>query len=246
MTSKRRALIGAVLLALLVTVSGCLGGTTNPTQEADEIRQQTLSAMEEVETATFGMDMQVQAGGQTIEMTGDGAMDRTERLMRMNLSMETPARSLQTTQYVDGNTTYMNVGGQWITRNVSGQTPGEGVWSNNQFAQQTKALEGATVELNGTTTIDGNEVHILEVDPDEETLRELLQQQGTTGGSFENVDIENFQFTQYVDTESNYIRKVDMQMNMSVQGEQATATVTMTFDNFNEDLDIDIPAEATA
>lgn len=250
MSSRKRTLLVTALLTLLVAVSGCLGGTNGPqgdgTPSAEEIRENTVSAMEDVETATYEMQMTISAGGQDIEMNADGAIDRAAKLMRMNLSMDAGFQSLETTQYIKGNTSYMNLDGQWRTQDVSGQTPGEGFWSNNQFAQQTNALEGATVELNGTETVDGEETYRLDVEADQETVNELLQQQSGATGSLENVDISNVQFTQYVDTESNYIRKVEMQMDMTVQGQDATATMTMSYDNFNEDVTIEIPDAATS
>lgn len=250
MSSRKRTLLVTVLLTLLVAVSGCLGGANGPqgdsTPSAEQIQENTVSAMKDVETATYEMQMTISAGGQNVEMTADGAIDRAAKRMRMNLSMDAGLQSLETTQYVEGNTSYIRLNGQWRTQDISRQTPGEGFWSNNQFAQQTDALEGASVQLNGTETVNGEETYRLEVDADQETVNELLQQQSAATGAIENVDIDNVQFTQYVDTESNHIRKVEMQMDMSVQGQEATAAMTMSYDNFNEDVSIDIPDAATS
>lgn len=245
MSTSKRTLVVTALLALLVAVSGCLGGGTTGTTDAEQIRQDTVAAMQNLETATYEMQMSISAKGQTIEMNATGAMDRQAKLMRMNLSMDAGFRTIQVTQYIDGNTSYINLNGQWQTKDVSGQTPGEGFWGNNQFAQQADALQNATVTLNGTATVDGEETHVLEVEVGKETIRELLPQQ-SAAGTLENVDISDIHFTQYVDTDTSYIRKVEMNMDMTVQGQQATASLTMTFDDFNEDVSIEVPDAATS
>lgn len=236
------------LLALALTVSGCQTGPSTSVPEetptADELRQQTISAMESVETATFTMDMTMETGGRTIEMTGDGTMDRSAKLMKMTLDVSAGSRDIQATQYIDGDTMYMKMGDQWQSMNVREMT-GQDPWANNQLTQQQDILEGADVTLNGTTTIDGRHVYRLDIEANESVARSLMRQSAAgAAGSMENVEIDRFSFTQYVDVETKHVRRIDMEMNMTVQGRSASADMTMTFDNFDEDVTIRIPEEA--
>lgn len=244
MGSRKRALLVTALLALVVTVSGCQTGpeTSVPeeTPTADELRQQTVDAMADVETASFTMDMAVEASGTSIEMSGDGEMDLPARRMRMNLDLSTGGQDISATQYVDGDTAYINVNDQWQRQDMSGQD----IWANNQLTQQQEVLEGAEVRLNGTTTVDNRHVYRLEVEANESVVRRLLQQSAASTGSLENVEVSRLSFTQYVDVETKHVRRLDMQIDMAVQGQSATADMTMTFSNFDEDVTIEIPEEA--
>jgi outer membrane lipoprotein-sorting protein len=248
--ARTRTLLVTALLALALVVSGCQTGPSTSVPEetptADELRQQTLSAMEDVETATLTMDMTIEADGRTIEMTGDGTMNRSAKLMRMSFDVSAGSRDIQATQYIDDDTMYMKVNDQWQSMNVREMT-GQDPWANNQLAQQEAVLEGAEVRINGTTTVEDRHVYRLEVEANESVARSLMQQSaaGATG-SMENVEIDRFQFTQYVDVETKHVRKIDMEMDMTVQGQQANSAITMTFSDFNEDVTIQVPEEATS
>lgn len=246
MASKSRTLMVTAFLALLVAVSGCQTGpqTTVPdeTPTADELSQQAASAMEAIETSSFTMDMTMESQGQTVSMNADGQMDIPAQRMKMNLDMSFGGQDTQATQYIDGNTAYIQVEDQWQTQDVSNQN----VWQNNQFAQQQQVLEAAEVRLNGTTVMDGRHVYRLEVEADESAARQILQQSaGQVSGSLENVDMNGFSLTQYVDVETKQVRKVDMQIDMEVQGRPATVDMTMTFSDFNSEVTIEIPDAAT-
>lgn len=246
MGSKSRTLMVTAFLAVLVAVSGCQTGqqTSAPDEmpSVDELREQTTAAMEDVETSSFTMDMTMDAQGQTITMSADGKMDIPAKQMKMTVDMSGSGQNLQVTQYIDGNTMYMKMGEQWIQR----EAPGQNVWQNNQLTQQQQILEAAEIELNGTTTVDGESVYRVDMEANESTARQILEQSAgqVPAGSLENVDLNGFELTQYVDVETSHVRKVDMQMDMAVQGQSSTVDMTMTFSDFNSDVSIEIPDAA--
>jgi D-alanyl-D-alanine dipeptidase len=245
MRNRTRAFVVTALLALLVAAAGCSGaGDQAPADAppADSLQDNVTAAMEDVETATFTMNMSMDTANQdqSISMNGNGAMDVPNRKMRMDLRMQA-GQSLEVTQYVVGDTVYMNAGGEWITQNMTGQN----IWeqNTNQLAMQQQVMENASVEVTGSATVDGNDVWVVSVQPDPEDIRALVSQQ-TTQSMPENVDFQNLTVTQYVDAETSHVRKLEMSVTMTVQGEEATMDMTMTFDSFNEPVTIELPAEA--
>jgi len=248
MGSRKYALLITALVALIAVTAGCQTGpeTSVPeeTPTADQLREQVISAMEDVETASFTMEMAVETEMATVEMTADGQMDLPAKLMKMNVEADAAGRTIQVTQYIDGSTVYIERDGQWQVRDLSEMPGGGNVWQSNQFTQQQQVLEGGALRLNGTEVIDNRHSYRLEVEVNESVARQLLQQ-GTVGtGSLENVEITSISFTQFVDVETKQIRRVDMQMEMTVQGQQASADLTMTVSGLNDSVDIQIPEAA--
>lgn len=245
-----RPLLVTASLALLVLTAGCMsaieddGSAELGNVTVEQLQEETMETMNDVETATFTMDMQMDLAGREVQMEGDGAMDVTNERMRMVMETEMFGETVEITQYVVGNTTYIQSQGQWQRDDVSDA----GIWEQHQFEQQHDALEGADVTVTDTRTYEGHEVYVLDVRPDEQTLRELVQQPGANGDQMENVfddvEIHSMELVQYVDTETYHVRYFEMDANMTVRGEEVTMSMTMSFDDFDEPVDIELPAEA--
>lgn len=242
MRSQTRALLVTVALALLLATAGCTDdGSTGPADapSADALQENATAVMQEVSTAAFTMSMDIESGGQTITMDADGVMDAENRQMRMVMRMDVGDRSVEVTQYIVDETAYQRIQGQWQTRNLRGQD----IWQQgNQIALQRRMLENSTVEIVGSDTLDGRDVWVVSVDPSEDAIQQLVGQTGTGVG--ENVEVDSLTFEQYVDAETYHVRKIDMTMDATIQGDSASLNMTMTFGDFDEPVDIQVPEEA--
>jgi len=252
MNGNKRTLLITAVLGVTLLLAGCTSAITGDSggsdalpdnMTADELREKAVSASEDVESATFTMDMSMDVGDQgSAEMSTEGAMDMAAEKMRMEMSMDMMGQSVDITQYVVGETVYQQMDGIWQKQSAPG------FWEQSQYAQQQETLESATeFEVTGQTTVDGNDVYKMSVDMDEEQLLESVQQQGAQqgmGSLYENADISNVEMTQYIDTDTYQIRQVEMSMDMSMMGEDATMDMTMTYDSINEPVDITLPEDA--
>lgn len=244
-TGTRRLAVTA-LLALLLTLAGCSSASNSldPSEapSAGAIQENVTRQMQSVETATFTMDVTVATPDQEVSMSGDGTMDVPNERMRMAMEV-TAGQSVQLTQYVVGDAAYVQINDQWQTRNVSGQN----LWErNNQLALQQELLRNASIEVEGSDTVDGNPVWVVSLQPDAADLRTMLSQQAGTTDVADDVTFGNLTVTQYVDAESYHVRQIDASMNVTNQGEESAIDVTMTFDQFDEPVTIDLPEGAPA
>jgi outer membrane murein-binding lipoprotein Lpp len=180
-------LLVTAVLGVALLMAGCTSalssddGSTDVETDmsAEEIQTKATEASESVETATYTQDMTMDFGDQgSIEMTADGAIDMAAEKMRLNAEMDMEGQSFETTQYIIGDQMYLNTNGVWQKQ----QTP-QNIWEQGQYAQQQQALQDATdVEVVDTTTTNGNEVYVMDVDVDEEKMLELAKQQGAQEG----------------------------------------------------------------
>lgn len=235
MPPKRTLLITA-LVALLVTASGCsvLGGGSG---QGDEIAQRAQQSMQDVETyeVDMSLDMNAQDSDVSVSLTADGAVDTADERMRMEMSL----RGQSITQYLIGDTQYVNRGGTWQTQDVADRD----IWNQQTVAQQREILNGSAVTLEGNTTIDGTDVYELDVDIDEGQLMDVVQsQQGAS--TISDVSLDDFSYTMYVSHETDHIKRIQADMTMSMQGETVNADLEMTISNVDGNVSIELPPEA--
>jgi len=238
MRRKLVPLLAALLLA--VPVSGCLGiGGEDTSEQAKRVQEAALQSMQSTDTNRFNMSMSVESSDQRLSMHAEGAIDRSERKLRMNMSMS-GAVNRDVTVYFDNETAYQNAGTGWATRDISDRD----VWnSRDQLARQQELLNASTVRLVGNDTVDGTAVRVLELSPDEGELRDLVAQQ--TQSNLEGVSMENVTFLYYVGTDDSQLHRVEMDATMIADGTAGSVSMTLEFSDFGSDVSIEIPDEAT-
>lgn len=241
MPTKRTLLVTA-LVALLVATSGCsaLQGGGGPDGQA--IAERSNEAMQDIERYNFEMSMSLSSNqaDQTIDINASGAANIAEERLRMEMDM----MGQSITQYIVGDTQYVNQGGTWQKMNMSGQMgTQQDIWDQQQLAQQQDILENASVSFEGNTTIDGEDVYELSVDIDEEQLMDVIQQQQgqALGGQ---ISLDDISYTMYVTHADNYIKRINADMSMSMGQQNVDATLEMTFNDLNGDVTIELPPEA--
>ncbi|MDZ7731483.1 MAG: DUF6612 family protein [Natrialbaceae archaeon] len=250
----RRPRLALLAMVLAVILSGCVGGliwSEDPTGE--EVKGDTLAAMDGVETYTFNATLQVDPGSSGIPVAAmaraSGAVDTRNERLRSTLS--DPIRG-ETQTYIDGDTVYINDSETgWTSRQLE----------TNYFTTKTviddhrALLKGAEVEHEGTEEIDGRTVNVLAVSVDnasvESHLEKLLGESNAsafaadTGGILENVTVETATIRYYTGQKDDLLYRVTVTGTFRSAGQTVSATLQMDFDDYNEELAIDIPPQAT-
>jgi len=259
MKTNYRVLLLTVLVGLVLVTAGCTSASNDDSNAADEFNgsdanleelsgeellTESQEVMQNVETATFEMEISTEASTGSFDMSGTGAMNVPEEKMRMNVETELMGESVEIQQYIIGETIYINSQGQWTQQDIS-QMPGQAnMWEQNQL-QGINASDVGDVSLGEQTTINGNDVQALNIDADWEAIQEaMIQQGGQSSMPQQNLDVSNIEMTQYVDLETGAIRQLDMSMTATQSGQEVQMDMTFTYDNINQPVDIELPEEA--
>lgn len=231
----------AVSVAALLVVAGCAGspgstgdGTTATTTTPADVQQRAVTAMEDVDTYQMEFRMNLSANGRTLQMTQDGAFNRTSERARIDMNVY----GSELTAYLAGTTMYIQSGGQWQTQDLSESNPWE---SGSGLARQRSLLDSGNVTVEGGATVDGVATTVLRVDVEQSALTSVLSQQG---GNLDNVAIRNATYRMYVANETDRPRKVEMEMDISAGGSQSRATITIAFTNYDDPVAVTIPESA--
>lgn len=232
---RYRSVTAIAFVLLLVGASGCSALQSGGGQAA-EIRDQSTSAMQEVSSYNFTMDMSMQAQqGRTLDLSSTGTIDLENREMYMEMSF----LGQDVTQYIVGNTQYIHVMDQWQQQDISDQN----IWDQqNQLQQQRQIFESGEVSLEGNTTIDGEQVYEVSVQPDPSEVEDIVRQnQGQGAAQF---SVEDVSYTIYVRHSDYLLKRVEADMTLSVRNQQADAQFTMTFSDYGIDPNIQVPQDA--
>jgi len=232
---RRNALYALAVAALLVT-AGCTGLSTNDATDAEELQADAADAMADAETYQMELRMNVSASGQTVRLTQHAVFDHAAERARVNASMA----GRETTTYIDGDTAYVNVGGVWRTRDLSASEP----WNRSAGLRQQRAvLESGNVSVTGSARVLGVETTVLTVDADAAELQSVVSQQS---GTLDGTSIEDATYRMYVANDTHRLRKVEMDMEMTVGDQSAVANATITFSEYGDPVNVSIPEEAVA
>lgn len=244
----RRRALHASCIALLLVTAGCIGfpgggggGAEAESKDTEKLVADAQRAMASADTYRMNMSMYVAADGDSYDVRRVGVFDATEKQARLNLG----TGENRTLAYLDGSTMYVNSSGEWQTRTL----PGDGSWKSAVgLAQQHYLLENASVTVAGSATVDGVETTVLNVDPKDGKLKQLLTR--STSGSLGHVTIEESSYELYVAEDSHRPRKVDMTLQLSVGespwGNSGHGSATITFSEFGQPVNVTVPVNATS
>jgi len=254
-----RQTLGAVTVAVLIAVSGCVGALGGgggseapPGLDAAEVREDATAAMADVETAAYELSATVETEQGTVEMDATGAVDRAEREQRLDMEMTVDSgqnsQSIDTTAYVVDDTMYTKVYGQWQEQSA------EDVWeSGTQIEQQTAVLEAVDVSFVRNATVQGVDTYVLAMeasDTDElrAALADQLQQQGDQQGLslLENSEIQSFEAEMFVSQDTDVVRKMTMTFTLdNDRYGEIDVDMTVVYTDVGGEVDVTVPEEAT-
>ncbi|MGB2800345.1 MAG: DUF6612 family protein [Dehalococcoidia bacterium] len=239
-----RRYIALIALSILLVAAFACGTTEGPAETqtptptsvsgvtAEQIRDQTITALDELDTCQFQMDttmdMSFAAEGEITNLlmavNANGALDRpTENLyMDIYMTIEIPGLEHMETSveaYIVDDWFYM---GQEFPPEPAVWTKSplmEYEWEKQDIAsQQLDLLLDVDVVLVGTEAVDGTECYVLELTPDMEKLWALMQWAGAEGGLPPDLDLEevlaDFSVMQWIAKDTYFTRKTTVNLLM--------------------------------
>lgn len=253
----------AVMLALVIVVtSGCLSSVN-----ADEVRDDSLDAMEDVETYRFDMEMNITMDGWggdmegfSVGMTGEGVVNESSERMRMSSTTNIGEGTEQRT-YVVNDTVYTKSGigedESWYKMGSESEVPR--TWNTSAPAgDYEEILKISDVSHEGTETVDGESAYVLRLDPDPDAYTELLKERlnGATDGGAPplfgegGATVEDASARYWISEETGHVLRTESEMDLSFEigntGESMSATVELNVRMYDhgEDVSVELPEEA--
>jgi len=176
--------------------------------------------------------------------------DRSDREFRINQTVRALGKTVPASQYFVGGTLYQysrqsrqRVGSAWTEVNLSGNA--SAFWnSSDTLARQRAILNASTVEMTGTTTADGVETYVLDVNATDAGVDVL----GSTAIPADELDVTDLSGTFYVATGTDQLVKSVTHLNATVTRGGSTAridqTATLRFTDYDADVNVTLPPDA--
>jgi len=235
--------VPAALLTTLILLSGCgmLGDSAPPSDDrALEVRNETVEALADVDSYRMSIDVDASASGdgqsRSITLDGDGVVNRTSKLMRM----ETTVEDRSTTTYLDGRAAYTKCSDLWTGWERQNQSTDVDWPALTPLGRQAELFERTNVYWNGTATIEGRETSVIVAYPDEETVSSLPGQSQTDLANAD-ANVENITAKLWVDQETARPVQSLLAIQVSGNGGEATANVMIDYEDYNEPVQIEMP-----
>ncbi|MFP4590425.1 MAG: DUF6612 family protein [Halobacteriales archaeon] len=243
MPGPRRLAI-ALLLVVTLVAAGCLGSLGDDgTADAAEIKAASLEAIESVDSHAFEMELEQDLGALEATLTIDGQSD--VRANRSSMTMSVPELEMPETEViVVENRTYQQMPqtDDWVVTETE-----EFEFDRQELDGMAEVIDDAEASLDGTDEVDGHEVHVLNLDLDEESYSSILE--GGLADDDVEMELDEIDVVQYVDVDSDLVRRMEMDYSGSMTGTGGStqpfeATLTTTYDDFGESFDIEAPEDA--
>ncbi|MDY6779182.1 MAG: DUF6612 family protein [Halobacteria archaeon] len=235
MISRERLTILA-MVGVFVT-SGCLGGgnINKDVKNAQQIRRNSLSAIKNVDSYAFNMDVTVdmKLSGEKdisakISIDGDGKVSVSDKEMMVDRTVDLTAkvsgysieRKKRIRKYVVSGTVYKKVkngsgSGQWTK--TEGELS-EGWKELNVLEIQEKLLSISEVNYSGRDTINGMETYVLSIEPDPQKIKDIITSQlsgSQTSLNADSIKVSDVSVKQWISKDGNYPVKLRIQLLMT-------------------------------
>jgi uncharacterized tellurite resistance protein B-like protein len=265
--------LALVLSFSLVAFVGCGGKLTQ--EEIDQIIAGAADAS--YETVSFDIELpmtaEVSGGGDagvmTVDMSGTGAMDIVNEAMQvtMNMAMDVPGQGSQdidaATYIVEGwmytGATIPGYGEQWTKMALTEQ-----IWQQQDQVEQYIRLLATAVEVDykGTETVNGIECYVFELEPNMDTLQELLAQETASGMLMDlsGIDLaelyKELSVKEWLAKDNYQLQRTEVKIVMEMSPEDVGATsddfdkmtidmkMSMRFYAYNQPFSVVLPPEA--
>jgi len=248
-----------ILVAGVLLISGCI---STETVSAAQIKANALQSTESIISYSFimtgEMDIAIGAESVTTSYTANGAIDIGNQKLKMEMSSSVPGQPTTTELafYIIDNLLYSNMGiagdQQWIRMNITNLST---TWNSyDQMEMQKQLLEVSDVQKLNDEVVDGVNCYVLQIDPDLEKYFEVMMNQLETSGSdssslgFISDIMDGFSVKQWIDKDTDLIKKIYNQMTMSYSFLDQEITMDMEtiviFSNYNTAVTIELPEEA--
>jgi len=195
---ERKAFAGLIVVVVAIIAIAMLAGCVEEKPKSTaEIKEMVLATAENTDTYQFEMDMtqktlisnETDETEMTMTSTGRGAMDRTNKKMKLEMTMTiqppekaeiAETKEMTMDIYFINNTLYtkMDMGIPTMPSQWTKNTMPEEYWeSQNQIDQQMELLNISKVELLGDEKVSDVDCYVLKLTPDLEKYWEIVMKQ---------------------------------------------------------------------
>jgi hypothetical protein len=257
------------------------GGLT--TQELKQVMADAMSAVKNATSYGFSLDMDMnaeatggsQAGkmGMTMKSSADADIAANNMKMDLKMSLESDipgnegSQSVSAEIYMLTDWLYMKMkisgmGEQWLKTPVTEDV--KQAYDLDMVNQQLAPLESmGEIKFVKYETVDGSKCYVLKIVPDMESMKDWLDQQQMTSGTFDWSQVENLgdifkelSYTVWIAKDTKLMKKLKLAMSIEMTPELAGVSESdfdkMTMDigldmeiqNYNKPVSVILPDEA--
>ncbi len=240
------------------------GGLT--TQELQQVVADSLDVVENATSYGFSLDMDInaeatggsQAGKMGMTIKSDGDADIAANNMKMNLDMSIDSsipenegsQSVSAEIYMLTDWMYMKMditgmGKKWYKTPVTDEA--KQAYDLDMVSQQLAPLESmGEIKFVKYESVDGSQCYVLKIVPDLVSMKDWLEQQQMTTGTFDWSQVENLEdvfkelsYTVWIAKDTKLMKKLNMTMGIEMTPEQAGASES-DFDKMTMDIEMDM------
>jgi hypothetical protein len=290
MLRRVKVLVLPLLMMAILTAlpfSGCqekASQTEDPSQlDLPQILSDSMFAMKAASSYTHSMEMNMNmeatggstAGTASMSMGSNGVTDVASKQMQMNLdismnqdvpgmegSLEYKAEIYALKDWIYMKLDIAGMENEWVKSARSDELMKE--YNLEVVEQQFAPIENATqIEYIKSETIDGSDCYVLKIVPNLAAMKEWLNSQQLTSGSFELSQIENLEdifkklsYNVWIAKDTKLIKKMNVQMTAVFSATQLSieeseldqmtmdVEIKMTLTHYNDPVSITLPDEA--
>jgi len=228
---------------------------------AAELRQDALAATAAVETyrvnGTLNQTIRNNRLTRRTNTSLAGVFDRSTRRLRINQTVTALGRQVEVAVYLVDGTLYQynpqlrqRFGSAWIRFDLSGNE--SRAWNaSDTLGRQYDILNGSTVSLAGTATVDGRETYVIEANATDAgggLFGPTAGAGGAGGNGSGGIDVSRLTATYYLEADTRRPVLAVVRLNASVALNRSTTDVEQTarlrFSGYGTPADVDLPAGA--
>ncbi len=230
------AILGAIVVAGMLLLSGCIG--TN--QNGFDVNK-VIEAQKNVKQYAFESEITAGKTGMQQSISMNGTVDTKNLKMYINTNI----KGQNEESYLIGEEAYTKKNGQWSKMKK------DDLWNNsNQYETTVEILKSPNtkIEVIGEENVDGDVCYIVNITADTEKLKEQFAK--SIGGGMAGVEytLNVSSYILYVSKATNFIKKEYLNTSMAVSAQGINVEVEMTFvfryKDINKPADIQLPKEA--
>jgi len=255
---KRILALTAMGIIFVLIFSGCMGEQKGVLPKegvsstigltAEQIRDKSVEAMDNVHSYAFDMDIKIsieEQGMRSMDMTGNGRVDLKNKRMHSKIDVGMMGMTISTETYLIDNMQYIMLPTMgWVKNETEAN-----IWEKENLVKSQKDLmEGIEVKLLGSENINGIDCYIIEMKPNKEEILQLFgQQMGDTSGisSAEIGEmIRSTELKEWIAKDTFLVRRSMADMQMETKGKTLNIEMTIDIYDYNKDMNIELPEEA--
>lgn len=253
-------------LVLVVAFSGCIGGLSgngdgdgSGSQDASQVKQNAIDAIEDVETYRAKVTIQSKNKANNVERTVNTTStvlgDRNARELKVEQTANAGERTVETKRYIVDQTLYAKnpayqqmYSSKWIKSDLS-ENFSENWNAFDTIKRQEVLLDVSDVEILGEEEVNGEETYVVKASPGESEYAEIQKRQSEIlTGNRPELTVNSISSKYWISKDSNRPVKAEIDINITTQamGQEIIQEqeISILFESYNTDVSINLPKKA--